>query len=199
MHLKAYTTSGTTAVVADNVRARHRPGSRTLPPAINGKFRNKAANCLESRTPAFHTIVTASGTHDNRRPRTPPVPHGDRQTTHLTRRGDQQRCDHLHAMTIARFPIWQHPQTQSRLSWQPATGSGPKDVQEFITPQPHSIDWLQLETVPHPRLNERTSRKHSRDIPLFAAIAPILHCTKQVTSMDPCTTLNNGAADAAGR
>ena len=199
MHLKAYATSGTITVVADTPRALRKCGSGPLSTAIDRKFGNRAANCLESRTTAFHTSVTGRETRDDRRPRNRPVPDGDRQSAHLIPRGDQNRRDQLCAMTIARLPIWQDHQTQSRLLWQRAAGSGSKNGQEVITPQIRPIDWLRSKTFPPLWLNERTSRKHSRDIPHFAAIAPILHCEKQVTSMDPCNTLNNGAADAAGR
>ena len=47
MHLKAYATSGTIAVVADTVRALHNGGSRALSTAMDRKFGYRAAKCLE--------------------------------------------------------------------------------------------------------------------------------------------------------
>jgi hypothetical protein len=45
----------------------------------------------------------------------------------------------------------------------------------------------------HQRENIRATQ------PLFAVVAPILHCDQQMTVDARGTTLNDGAADAAGR
>jgi hypothetical protein len=113
--------------------------------------------------------------------------------------GCRNRDGNQAAVTIARVSLIRRVLSPCGSFKQGTTGSPLKGLKKHHAQQGWPRDLDELETVSLDDQMNAAGENIRATCPNSAVVAPILHHVMQVTASDHGTTLNNGAADAAGR
>jgi len=192
MHLEALARRSAGSLAAPGIGRRLLASrfARTTP--IHRDFGNGTANFLETARPGFHTAairVWACCQRDDGLGFCDPPDHEARSYG-----ARQQRPCRVPGIDNYGKRCVERPR---RVAIRNVHAAGQPNYTSSKTDDPANA--TELETLSNHDQMTPTGENLFSTPPFFAAVAPILHCEPRMTATDPHATLNNGAADAAGR